>query len=65
MVKYNQTFDLILIVFQEREWFDHIPYQIQGNLRLVEKLGLRAPWDPFFVGKRGRPGVYGTGEMLR
>ena len=39
--------------------------QIQTNFRNIADLGLRAPWDPFFVGKRGRPGVYGTGEMLR
>lgn len=39
--------------------------EIQTNLRAMQALGLRAPWDPFFVGKNGRPGVYGTGEMLR
>lgn len=39
--------------------------EIQTNIRALEALGLHAPWDPFFVGKKGRPGVYGTGEMLR
>jgi hypothetical protein len=39
--------------------------KIQTNFRVLASLGLRAPWDPFFVGKRGRLGVYGTGEMLR
>lgn len=39
--------------------------EIQTNIRALEALGLRAPWDPFFTGKQGRPGVYGTGEMLR
>lgn len=39
--------------------------QIQTNIRALANLGLRAPWDPFYTGKLGRPGVYGTGEMLR
>jgi hypothetical protein len=39
--------------------------QIQTNFRVYAGLGLRAPWDPYYVGKFGRPGVYGTGEMLR
>lgn len=39
--------------------------QIQTNMRLLQSLGLRAPWDPWYTGKNGRPGVYGTGEMLR
>lgn len=39
--------------------------QIQTNLRAMANLGLRAPWDPWYTGKLGRPGVYGTGEMLR
>jgi len=39
--------------------------KIQTNFRTLASLGLRAPWDPFFVGKLGRSGVYGTGEMLR
>jgi len=39
--------------------------EIQTNIRGLAALGLRAPWDPYFTGKSGRPGVYGTGEMLR
>jgi hypothetical protein len=39
--------------------------QIQANFRKMVDLGLRVPWDPFFVGKQGHPGVYGTGPMLR
>lgn len=39
--------------------------RIQTNFRAYSGLGLRAPWDPFFVGKMGRQGIYGTGEMLR
>jgi hypothetical protein len=39
--------------------------EIQTNMRALSSLGLRQPWDPFYVGKLGRPGVYGTGEMLR
>mgnify|MGYP001063032825 CR=1 FL=1 len=40
--------------------------QIQTNMRQLQSLGLRAPWDPFYTGKLGRGGVpYGTGEMLR
>lgn len=39
--------------------------EIQTNIRAMESLGLTVPWDPFFVGKNGRSGVYGTGEMLR
>ena len=39
--------------------------EIQGNIKFQQQLGLSAPWDPFYVGKEGRPGVYGTGEMLR
>ena len=38
--------------------------QIQANFRKMADLGLRAPWDPWFVGKEGHPGVYGTGPML-
>lgn len=39
--------------------------EIQSNIKAMEAAGLRMPWDPFFVGKKGRSGVYGTGEMLR
>ena len=39
--------------------------EIQTNFRSLQSLGLRAPWDPYYVGKFGRGGVYGTGEMLR
>ena len=39
--------------------------EVQTNFRALQDLGLRAPWDPYYVGKLGRPGVYGTGEMLR
>jgi hypothetical protein len=39
--------------------------QIQTNIRGLANLGLRAPWDPWYTGKLGRPGVHGTGEMLR
>ena len=39
--------------------------QIQTNFRLVSGLGLRAPWDPFYVGKLGRPGARGSGPTLR
>lgn len=39
--------------------------EIQGNIKFQQQLGLTAPWDPFYVGKLGNPGVYGTGEMLR
>lgn len=39
--------------------------RVLTNFRAYSGLGLRAPWDPFFVGKLGHPGVYGTGEMLR
>lgn len=39
--------------------------RIQTNFRAYAGLGLRAPWDPYYVGKFGRQGVYGTGEMLR
>jgi hypothetical protein len=39
--------------------------QINNNLKLTANLGLRMPWDPFYVGKNGNPGTYGTGEMLR
>ena len=38
--------------------------RIQTNFRVLASLGLRAPWDYFYNGKRGRPGVYGTGEGL-
>lgn len=39
--------------------------QIQTNFRAYAGLGLRAPSDPFYIGRPGRPGVYGTGETLR
>lgn len=39
--------------------------QIQTNFTYLASLGLRAPWDPWYTGKLGRPGIYGTGEMLR
>lgn len=39
--------------------------QIQTNIKMLANLGLRAPWDPWYTGKLGRPGVYGTSEMLR
>lgn len=39
--------------------------EIKTNFRALENLGLRPPWDPWYSGKLGRRGVYGTGEMLR
>lgn len=39
--------------------------RIRTNFDYYSGLGLRAPWDPYYVGKLGHPGVYGTGEMLR
>lgn len=39
--------------------------QIQTNFTFQQQLGLKAPWDPFYVGKLGNPGTHGTGEMLR
>jgi len=39
--------------------------QVQTQIQPVETFGVRSPFDPFFVGKSGRPGVLGTFEMLR
>lgn len=39
--------------------------KVQTQLQPVATLGVRSPFDPFFVGKAGRPGVLGTFEMLR
>lgn len=39
--------------------------ELQTRFEYLASLKLRAPWDPWYAGKSGRPGVFGTGEMLR
>lgn len=39
--------------------------QVQTQLQMVENLNLKSSFDPFFVGKAGRPGAFGTFAMLR